>query len=68
MNKIGVAVIGPGNIGTDLMLKVLRSTRLEMRMMVGVVESSGIERARQRGVPATTRGIDDLLEIGRAHV
>ena len=61
MNKIGVAVIGPGNIGTDLMLKVLRSTRLEMRMMVGVVESAGIERARQRGVPATTRGIDDLL-------
>lgn len=61
MNKIGVAVIGPGNIGTDLMLKVFRSTRLEMRMMVGVVESAGIERARQRGVPATTRGIDDLL-------
>lgn len=61
MNKIGVAVIGPGNIGTDLMLKVFRNTRLEMRMMVGVVESAGIERARQRGVPATTRGIDDLL-------
>lgn len=62
MNKIGVAIIGPGNIGTDLMLKVFRSAHLDMRMMVGVVESAGIERARQRGVPTTTRGIEELLE------
>lgn len=62
MKKIGAAIIGPGNIGTDLMFKIFRSDCLDMRMMVGVVESAGIERARQKGIPATTRGIQELLE------
>lgn len=62
MKKIGAAIIGPGNIGTDLMFKIFRSDYLDMRMMVGVVESAGIERARQKGIPATTRGIQELLE------
>ena len=61
MNKIGVAIIGPGNIGTDLMFKVFRSRNLEMRLMAGIVQSAGIERANQLGVQTTIGGIDDLL-------
>ena len=60
-NKIGVAIIGPGNIGSDLMFKVFRSKHLDMRLMAGIVQSPGIERAKQLGIPATTGGIEDLL-------
>lgn len=60
--KIGVAIIGPGNIGTDLMFKVFRSKHLEMRLMAGIVQSAGIERAQGLGIPTTIRGIDELLE------
>lgn len=60
--KIGVAIIGPGNIGTDLMYKVFRSEHLEMRLMAGIVQSAGIERARGLGIRTTVRGIDELLE------
>lgn len=63
MRKIGVAVIGPGNIGTDLMFKVFRSKNLEMRLMAGIVQSAGIERAAGLGVPTTTGGIDELLKL-----
>ncbi len=61
MKKIGVAIIGPGNIGSDLMFKVFRSRNLEMKLMTGIVQSAGIERANQLGVATTTKGIDDLL-------
>lgn len=61
MNKVGVAIIGPGNIGSDLMFKVFRSKNLEMRLMAGISRSAGIERAEQLGVCTTTGGIDDLL-------
>lgn len=62
MKKIGVAIIGPGNIGSDLMFKVFRSRNLEMKLMTGIVRSAGIERANQLGIATTTRGIDELLE------
>jgi acetaldehyde dehydrogenase len=61
MKKIGVAIIGPGNIGSDLMFKVFRSRNLEMKLMTGIVRSAGIERANQLGIATTTKGIDDLL-------
>ena len=61
MKKIGVAIIGPGNIGSDLMFKVFRSRNLEMRLMTGIVHSAGIERANQLGIPTTIKGIDELL-------
>ena len=61
MEKIGVAIIGPGNIGTDLMFKVFRSKNLDMRLMAGIIQSAGIERANQLGVATTIGGIDDLL-------
>lgn len=59
--KVKVAIIGPGNIGTDLMYKVFRSKELEMSLMIGVVESEGIRRAREKGVETTIEGIDYLV-------
>lgn len=57
MNKIKVAVIGPGNIGSDLMYKIFRSRYLEMGLMAGIVESEGIRRAKALGVPTSTEGV-----------
>ena len=56
MNRIKAGIIGPGNIGTDLMYKVLRSEYLEMGMMAGVVESEGIKRAASMGVRTSVEG------------
>jgi acetaldehyde dehydrogenase len=60
-----VAVIGSGNIGTDLMIKVLRlSERLEMGAMVGIDPASdGLRRARRLGVPTTDDGVHGLLAM-----
>ncbi|MDQ0360091.1 acetaldehyde dehydrogenase (acetylating) [Breznakia pachnodae] len=62
MKKIKVAVIGPGNIGSDLMYKILRSDYLEMTMMAGIVESEGIKRAKGLGIETTTDGVQGVLE------
>jgi acetaldehyde dehydrogenase len=56
LNRIKAGIIGPGNIGTDLMYKVLRSEYLEMGMMAGVVESEGIKRAASMGVRTSVEG------------
>lgn len=61
-DKIKVAIIGPGNIGTDLMYKVFRSELLEMSVMIGVVESEGIKRAQGLGVKTSIDGIQYLVE------
>ncbi|MFI6737827.1 acetaldehyde dehydrogenase (acetylating) [Nonomuraea sp. NPDC050451] len=65
MNKTKVAVIGSGNIGTDLMLKVLRlSGTLEMGAMVGIDPGSdGLARARRLKVPTTHDGVDGLIAM-----
>ena len=60
--KIKVAVIGPGNIGSDLMYKILRSPVLEMALMTGIVESEGIRRAAALGIPVSTRGVAAVIE------
>ncbi|MEW6276239.1 MAG: acetaldehyde dehydrogenase (acetylating) [Bacillota bacterium] len=62
MEKVKVAVIGPGNIGSDLMYKIMRSRYLQMEMMAGIVESEGIKRARSLGVRTTTQGVGPILE------
>jgi acetaldehyde dehydrogenase len=60
-----VAIIGSGNIGTDLMVKVLRTSRqLEMGALVGIDPSSdGLARAAGFGVPTTADGIDGLVRM-----
>lgn len=62
MEKVKVAVIGPGNIGSDLMYKILRSRYLEMELMAGIVLSEGIKRAQSLGIRTTTEGIKPVLE------
>ncbi len=60
--KIRCALIGPGNIGTDLLYKLQRSPLLEPVWMVGVDPSSeGLKRARDMGLKTTDQGIDGLL-------
>ncbi|MDH6246425.1 acetaldehyde dehydrogenase (acetylating) [Mycobacterium sp. OTB74] len=65
MTRTKVAVIGSGNIGTDLMIKVLRlSETLEMGAMVGIdPDSDGLRRAQRFGVPTTADGVRGLLEM-----
>jgi acetaldehyde dehydrogenase len=66
MNRASkVAVIGSGNIGTDLMIKIMRSSEsLEIAAMVGIDPASdGLTRADQRGVPTTAEGVQGLLEM-----
>src|SRR5690606_42087006 len=64
MDKVRVAIIGSGNIGTDLMIKLLRREGvLQMAVMVGVdPESDGLARARRMGVATTHEGLDGLRE------
>ncbi|MXO63945.1 acetaldehyde dehydrogenase (acetylating) [Qipengyuania oceanensis] len=63
--KTKVAIIGSGNIGTDLMIKIIRlSEVLEMCVMVGIdPESDGLARARRMGAAATHEGIEGLVAM-----
>ena len=62
MNKIKCALIGPGNIGTDLLYKLQRSPVLEPVWMVGIdPQSEGLTRAAEMGIKVTADGVDGLL-------
>lgn len=65
MGKTKVAIIGSGNIGTDLMIKIMRlSEVLEMGAFVGIdPESDGLKRAARLGIPTTAEGIDGLIAM-----
>jgi len=62
VKKIKCALIGSGNIGTDLIYKIMRSPVLEPVWMVGIdPESEGLLRAREMGLKTTHEGVDGLL-------
>lgn len=63
MNKVKVAVLGSGNIGTDLMLKLRRSELLELTTVIGIdPESDGLRMAREFGFETIDTGIKGFLE------
>lgn len=63
--KVKVAIIGSGNIGTDLMIKIMRTSDvLEMAAFVGIdPESDGLKRAERMGVATTHEGMDGLTRL-----
>jgi len=65
MDRCKVAIIGSGNIGTDLMIKVMRLSKvLEMGAMVGIdPESDGLKRAARLGVATTASGVEGLVAM-----
>ena len=65
MSKIKCAIIGSGNIGTDLMIKIMRNSKvLEMAALVGIdPKSDGLARARRLGVATTHEGMEGLRRL-----
>ncbi|KRF67258.1 acetaldehyde dehydrogenase (acetylating) [Bacillus sp. Soil768D1] len=63
MGKIKAAIIGSGNIGTDLMYKLERSDVIELTAMFGIdADSDGLKRAKQKGYAVFANGIDGIIE------
>jgi acetaldehyde dehydrogenase len=64
VTKLRVAIIGSGNIGTDLMMKIARSPSLELVGVAGIdPESDGLRKARERGITVSHDGLAGLLEL-----
>jgi len=67
MAKIRCAIIGSGNIGTDLLAKLQRSEHLEPTWMVGIdADSEGLQRAKDAGLKTTAEGVDGLVPHAEA--
>ncbi|MCD9029159.1 acetaldehyde dehydrogenase (acetylating) [Luteimonas sp. BDR2-5] len=64
-DRVGVAIVGSGNIGTDLMFKILRNSKnLKVSAMVGIDPGSdGLARARKHGVATTAGGVQGLIDM-----
>jgi acetaldehyde dehydrogenase len=60
LEKIKVGIIGPGNIGSDLMYKIMKSKNLQMYLMSGIIESEGIKRAASLGFKTSVQGVDSV--------
>lgn len=65
MSKLKCAIVGSGNIGADLMIKIMRTAKhLEMSVMVGIdPQSDGLARARRMGIATTHEGVDGLRKL-----
>jgi len=65
VSKVKAAIIGSGNIGTDLMIKMVKySENLELVAVVGIdPQSEGLALARQHGVPTTHEGLEGLMKL-----
>jgi acetaldehyde dehydrogenase (acetylating) len=65
MSKVKVAILGSGNIGTDLMIKLERSHILEVTSMIGIdPDSDGLLRAKKSGYEVFDGGLKQFLEHG----
>lgn len=64
-SKLKAAIIGSGNIGTDLMIKVMRNAKnIEMGAMVGIdPDSDGLARAKRLGIATTAEGVEGLVKM-----
>ena len=63
MSRISAAILGPGNIGTDLLIKLKRSTTIDVALMVGIYpDSPGLVRAAELGVATSAGGVDAILD------
>jgi acetaldehyde dehydrogenase (acetylating) len=63
VSKLKAAVLGSGNIGTDLMKKIIQSPNLEMTAMIGIdPDSDGLRKAQEAGIHTIHTGLDGLLE------
>lgn len=62
--KIRAGIIGPGNIGSDLLMKLMRSDKFTVTSMYGIDnESEGMKRAREKGLKTFGNGIDGIYEL-----
>jgi acetaldehyde/propanal dehydrogenase len=61
--KLKAVIIGPGNIGTDLLMKAMRSDWIEPVWMVGIdSDSEGLKRAQKFGIKTSSEGVDGMLD------
>lgn len=65
MSNLKVAILGSGNIGTDLMKKIMRSSNLELVAVIGIdPKSDGLRKAREAGFQTFHTGLDGFLDAG----
>jgi len=64
LTKMKAAIIGPGNIGTDLLMKLERSPYIELDYVVGIKKSEGILIAEKKGIDYTIDSIQDMVDRG----